>query len=156
MLLIETRAHLIRQYGLGRDVRAPLANSKQTKDTNKAPTKVHGITGDKFWTRSNSVLAILEDESGLMQLCQEFTAAMSVEDDFEAVDDNAPDHGVNGLATDTVMVQRMSTPGGRKRKLSATPGTTPTKRPRGRSKKSQARRSSSVSTAEDPDADFEA
>lgn len=155
MLLIETRAHLIRQYGLGRDVRAALANSKQAKETNRIPTKVHGITGDKFWTKSNAVLSTLEHESGVLQLCQDFAAAMSVEDDFEVADDSVADLSALPVEPDMIAAQRMSTPGGRKRKLSATPGTTPTKRQRGRLRKSQARRSSSISTTEDPDADFE-
>lgn len=158
MLLIETRTHLLRQYGIGRDVRVAMTNSKQAKDSNKAPSKVHGITGERFWNKSNEIMSSLEFDHTIVQLCKDFVAAMSVDEDFEMGDDMDFSFEVNGVgdvsALGSVDARRSGTPGGRKRKLSATPHGTPTKRARGRPKKMQ-RRSSSVSSLEhDPDAEF--
>jgi len=154
MLMIETRSHLLRLYGIGRDVRTAMLNNKQAKETSRNPTKVHGITGEKLWSKSNSIVSALDDNAASVQLCKDFVAAMSVDEDFDMVDDLP---GGVDIATDmdaSTMEVNM-TPSGRKRKLSATPGTTPTKRAKGRPRKSVQRRSRSLSTDEDPDADFE-
>ncbi|KAK5955516.1 Sister chromatid cohesion protein 2 [Knufia fluminis] len=156
MLMIETRSHLLRQYGIGRDVRTAMLNNKQAKETSKSPTKVHGITGEKLWTKSNSIVAALDDDSASVQLCKDFVAAMSVDEDFDMADD-IPGGMDTAVDMDASTMKMSMTPSGRKRKLSATPGTTPTKRPRGRPRKNvqQQRRSRSASTDGDPDADFE-
>ena len=154
-LLIETRSHLLRQYGVGRDVRQAMTNNKQAKETTKAPTKVHGITGEKFWNKSNTIVAALEDDRAAEQLCKDFVAAMSIDDDVDMGDETTMNGDTSICNDDNSAFQHTGTPSGRKRKLSATPGTTPTKRPRGRPRKSHQRRSSSISTNEDPDADFE-
>ena len=156
LLLIEARSHLLRLYGLGRDVRAALATGKQSKDTNKAPAKVHGITGERFWTRSNGfVESLMKADEGAVLICKDFLAAMSAEEDVEATDANLLGTDVIGEDAETLRGQRTGTPSARKRKLSATPGTTPTKRARGRPRKSHTRRSSSISTNEDAEGDYE-
>lgn len=161
MLIIETRSHLLRQYGISRDIRAALVNTKQTKETTKAPTKVHGITGEKFWTNSNEIVQRLSNDKDIAQLCKDFVAAVSIEDDVEI---NTNDDRANMVSGDAsvldlgqTVVAHGITPAGnaRKRKLTPTDGGTPSKRPRGRPRKSAPRRSSSVSTDGDPDADFE-
>lgn len=153
MLMIETRSHLLRQYGVSRDVRTAMLNNKQAKETNKSPTKIHGITGEKLWTKSNSIVTSLDDDMNSVQLCKDFVAVMSVDEDFEMIDDQQFPIDTAGDPEASTM-KRSMTPGGRKRKLSATPGTTPTKRARGRPKKNVQRRSRSVSTDGDQEADF--
>jgi len=154
MLMIETRSHLLRQYGISRDVRTAMMNNKQAKETNKNPTKVHGLTGEKLWTKSNNIVTSLDDDTNSVQLCKDFVAVMSVDEDFEMADDQQLPVDTAGDVETSTMKMSM-TPSGRKRKLSATPGTTtPSKRPRGRPRKTVPRRSRSVSTDGDPDADF--
>lgn len=97
MLLIEARTHLLRQYGIGRDVRVAMMNSKQAKDSNKAPTKVHGITGERFWNRSNEIMSSLQFDDTIVQLCKDFVAAMSVDEDFEMGDDMDFSFEANGV-----------------------------------------------------------
>ncbi|KAK5069194.1 Sister chromatid cohesion protein 2 [Lithohypha guttulata] len=155
-LMIETRAHLLRQYGVSRDVRTAMMNTKQAKDTAKPPVKVHGITGDRFWTKSNEIVSALESDLGVVQLCKTFVSAMSIDDDVElTTGDGTANRDTPVYDGNVSMPAPSATPGGRKRKLNPTPGTTPTKRPRGRPRKSYARRSSSVSTNDDPQADFD-
>lgn len=157
-LLIETRTHLLRQYGIGRDVRVAMTNSKQAKDTNKAPVKIHGITGEKFWNRSNEIMSCLESDDATVQLCKDFVGAMSVDEDFEMGDDLDLSLGANGIGDvsgfEPMDMGRSGTPGGRKRKSSNTAHETPSKRPRGRHKKAQRRSSSVSSLDQDGDGDF--
>lgn len=152
LLLIETKSYLRRQYGV-LDVRQAIANSKQAKDTTKAPTKVHGITGEKFWNKSNEIVAALEDDIAAMGVCKDFVVAMNEEERLETLDEQP-------LTTEPIEMNgsgsvhlKVATPGGRKRKLSASVATTPTKKSKGRPKKVQ-RRSSSVSSRDDPEADY--
>lgn len=161
MLVIETRSHLLRQYGISRDIRAALVNTKQAKESTKVPVKVHGITGEKFWLSSNEIVRRAEHEPDILQLCQDFVAAVSIEDDMDFDMNEAGGPVVSGDASmielgQTVIAHGV-TPAGtaRKRKLTPVDGGTPSKRARGRPKKSVQRRSSSVSTDGDPDADFE-
>ena len=158
-LIIETRSHLLRQYGIGRDVRTAMMNNKQAKESTKPPTKVHGVTGEKFWTKSISLVSALNDSNdhAIGQLCNDFIASMSVDEDFEMAMGDEARPEVDGTVDGDLLIMRGGmTPSGRKRKLSATPGTTPTKRPRGRPRKNQEKRTSrSLSTDRDLDADFE-
>lgn len=146
-LVSEARNFLKRQYGISRDVKLAMQQQKQTKDATKEPVKVHGITGERFWTNSNTVLASLESTEAMLARCRDFVTLVAIDDEVKIAEDEgeayAVDHGYEGTAPG---------PRGKKRKSTGSIGGTP-KRPRGRPAKN-GRRSSSISSMEDPDADF--
>ncbi|EXJ84426.1 hypothetical protein A1O3_05093 [Capronia epimyces CBS 606.96] len=149
-LVSEARNYLKRQYGLSRDVKMAMQQSKQTKELAKEPVKVHGITGDKFWSVTNSVLDSLTSTEAMMARCRDFVTLVAVDDEVKIAEEEAEMLPVNSMAAEA------TTNGvrGRKRKsISGSIGGTP-KKPRGRPKNNVARRSSSTSSLDDPDGTF--
>jgi len=145
-LISEARNFLKRQYGISRDVKMAMEQNKQTKESTKEPVKVHGITGDRFWTNSNAVLASLETSEAMVARCREFITLVAIDDEVKIAEDEGDAYFAgNGF-------ESLSAPRGKKRKSTNSMGGTP-KRPRGRLPKN-GRRSSSISSMEDPDADF--
>ncbi|KEF53122.1 uncharacterized protein A1O9_11030 [Exophiala aquamarina CBS 119918] len=146
-LVSEARNFLKRQYGISRDVKVAMQQNKHTKEATKEPVKVHGITGDRFWTNSNAVLASLESTETMMARCKEFVMLVAIDDEVKIAEDESEAYVVeNGFDAS------LSAPRGKKRKSTGSIGGTP-KRPRGKPPKN-GRRSSSISSMEDPDADF--
>ena len=146
-LVSEVRNFLKRQYGISRDVKMAMQQNKQTKEATKEPVKVHGITGDRFWNNSNAVLASLESTEAMLARCREFVTLVAIDDEVKIAEDEGEAYVVeNGVE------QSLSVPRGKKRKSTGSIGGTP-KRARGRPPKN-GRRSSSISSMEDPDADF--
>ncbi|RMZ82039.1 hypothetical protein DV736_g6644, partial [Chaetothyriales sp. CBS 134916] len=157
-IISETRSHLQRQYGISRDARAFLQQQKQTKEsTTKPPTKVHGISGDRFVAATSSVLQSMQSEQAMLMRCRAFHELMSVDnDDGVRVGEHDGDvHESHSLGPDPDAVN--AGPRGRKRKGTVnTPEGTP-KKARGRRRKSAingARRSVSASSREDPNGDY--
>ncbi|OAP63018.1 hypothetical protein AYL99_02245 [Fonsecaea erecta] len=153
-LISEARNYLRRQYGISRDVKMAMQQNKQTKEAGKEPVKVHGITGDKFWHRTNAVLESLHSRGAMIARCREFVDLVAVDDEVKVAEEEAAISALVDVASDLPG----SAPRGRKRKsLSGSVGGTP-KRARGRPvKHGNARRSASVvSSGEDDfdDADF--
>lgn len=159
LLLIETRAHLLRQYNIGKDIRLVMDTTKQAKETNKAPSKVHGFTGERFYSRSNQIVHDLDDPTAAMQLCKTFVEAMLFEEKFDPVNDEGAVSSIERGGGHVPELARSysiaSTPSkrGRKRKGSTSASGTPSKKPRGRAKKTQRRSSSAEGDDEDDDDD---
>ncbi len=150
-LISEARNYLKRQYGVSRDVKMAMLQNKQTKESTKEPVKVHGITGERYWTTSKSVLESLSDTDGMIQRCKDFVTLVAVDDEVKIAEEEE-EMSMMAMAPE----QPMSAPRGRKRKsINGSVGGTP-KKPRGRPPKTPtARRSSSVSSMDDdPDGDF--
>lgn len=153
-LLMETRAYLRRQYGVGQDVRAAISTHKQLKDSNKSLVKVHGITGERIWTRTNSIVASLDTDKDMIACCKNFVALMNVAEADVEQENSPADERIDAPVVHTNGFARASTPGARKRKGSVSAGSTPVKKARGRPRK-EVKRSASVSSMEDPEADFD-
>ena len=153
LLLIETKSYLRRQYGI-LDVRQAVIDTKQAKDTNKAPVRIHGITGEKFWNRSNEIVAGLDNDTAAAGICRDFILAMNEEERLESHDEQLASIEPVEMNGHGNVVPKVATPGGRKRKLNASAATTPTKKQKGRPRKVQ-KRTSSVSSMDDPEADYE-
>lgn len=149
-LISEARNYLKRQYGLSRDVKMAMQQHKQTKESAKEPVKVHGITGDKFWSSSNAVLGSLASTETMVARCREFVTLVAVDDEVKIAEEEAEMFAVNTGATES----GTNAVRGRKRKsINGSMGGTP-KRARGRPKHNGGRRSSSISSEDDPDGDF--
>ncbi|KIW21204.1 hypothetical protein PV08_01784 [Exophiala spinifera] len=152
-LISEARNYLKRQYGVSRDVKMAMLQNKQTKESTREPVKVHGITGERYWTTTTSVLNSLDSTEAMVQRCRDFVTLVAVDDEVKIAEE---EEELSMMAT--VSEQSMAAPRGRKRKsVNGSIGGTP-KKPRGRPPKGTTpRRSSSVSSLdEDPDADFAA
>ncbi|KIV87375.1 hypothetical protein PV11_02926 [Exophiala sideris] len=150
-LISEARNYLKRLYGISRDVKMAMLQNKQTKESTKEPVKVHGISGDRFWTSSNSVLESLSSPEAMIRRCKDFVTLVAVDDEVKIAEEEGEMFSAN-VAPDAPM----SAPRGRKRKsITGSIGGTP-KKPRGRPPKhAGARRSSSISSLEDdPEGDF--
>ncbi|KIW33703.1 uncharacterized protein PV07_00531 [Cladophialophora immunda] len=153
-LISEVRNFLKRQYGISRDVKMAMQQNKQTKEAGREPVKVHGITGEKFWHKSNAVLESLGSTSAMIARCREFVDLVAVDDEVKIAEEEAAINAMMDVAPD----QPTTAQRGRKRKsVSGSVGGTP-KRPRGRTSKiGHTRRSASVSSSveDNPDGDFE-
>ena len=82
-MLWETRTHLRRQYGITVAVRENDGKSKDAKELAKAPTKVHGITGERFWENISNIMTSLDSEEAMLRRCQEFALLMAVDDEVK-------------------------------------------------------------------------
>ncbi|KKK18791.1 hypothetical protein P175DRAFT_0439863 [Aspergillus ochraceoroseus IBT 24754] len=141
-MLWEARTYLRRLYGVAAHIRNK--NSKAgAKELNKSATKVHGITGDKFWEAIARNMACLESEQSMIGKCREFATLLSIDDEFKIGDDeDAEGDGFDGVG-------EMDDPGApwiagqrpAKRKSSVS-GQNPSKRPRGRKPGSGKKRAS--------------
>ncbi|PHH65847.1 hypothetical protein CDD81_1216 [Ophiocordyceps australis] len=117
----EARTHIRKLYGMGtsrHDSKAKVA----AKDLNKAPTKVQGVHGDKFWEEMTGIMKGLEDEHKMAQSCRALVELMNVDKEFKVPDDDT-EMAVDGNATPSDAGEDEDAPErGRKRKSAATPG----------------------------------
>ncbi|KAJ5585462.1 uncharacterized protein N7459_005262 [Penicillium hispanicum] len=96
-MLWESRTYLRRLYGVhshGKDKDGKPA----TKELNKTATKVHGVTGDKFWEAIMRNMAALESEEAMLNKCREFSTLLAIDEEFK-VD---PDDDAEGDSLDAV------------------------------------------------------
>jgi cohesin loading factor subunit SCC2 len=148
-MISEARSHLKRQYGISRDVRALMQQSKQAKEGGKPPVKVHGITGERFVNSTSNLLQSMETPAAMLERCRDFHRLMSIDEDVVVGED-----GEGGLSEQNELMAPAA-PRGRKRKSGeGSTGGTPRKRGRPRKTATPTRRSSSASSHNDPDADF--
>ncbi len=99
-MMWETRSYLRRQWGLQkRDGKAKLT----VKDLNKAPTKVAGITGDKYWEKMMNIMKALADENMMRLQCAAFVELLSVDNELKLAmsddDDNELEKAATGYET---------------------------------------------------------
>lgn len=124
--LWEGRTFLRRQYGLTTSRRDGKGKAA-TKDLNKAPLKVQGVNGDKFWEDISFTMSALETYESKMRQCRAFVDLLNVDQDFKVAaegDDESEKARFNTPSED----EENGTPGppgsgrGRKRKAPGTPG----------------------------------
>ena len=145
-MLWEARTHLRRLYG----VNAHNKNKEGkpvTKELNKTATKVHGVTGDKFWEAIARNMTALDSEEAMHQKCREFATLLSIDEEFR-VDGDEDAEGDSLDATGDVD-ETVARPMKRKSSVSSS---NLSKRPKSR-KSSTGRKKSSAEPDEDLDWD---
>ena len=92
-MAFETKLYLSRQWGLykhresgiGGNKNIGNANNKPSaKDLNKPPSRVHGITGDKYWDRVAEIMTALHTPETMMKQCKAFVEMVSVAQEHHA------------------------------------------------------------------------
>lgn len=113
----EARSYLCRQYGLKRDSNKAKA---QSRDLTRAPTKVQGITGDKFWEETSTILKGLDSQELMVARCSNLVELLTVDSEFKLDDEDMNDEEPT---TPTGMEDDDDHDRGRKRKAGGnTPG----------------------------------
>ncbi|OTB06349.1 hypothetical protein M426DRAFT_319081 [Hypoxylon sp. CI-4A] len=145
MALWEARTYLRRLYGLNANRRESNKGKASAKDLTKAPIKVQGVTGDKFWDDVSKFASALETQEQMIEQCRAFVELLNVDNEVKVPDEDeefdldgdlgSPD--VEGDEDDAEPDTR-----GRKRKAGNAPGgrkkrarSNSKPRPRGRPKK---------------------
>lgn len=149
-MLWEARTFLRRLYGIssGNQHRE---KKNQTKDPNKAPTKVHSVSGDRFMESLSRIMGALTSEETMETQCKQFSQLLSIDDELKVGDELDDDResresGSVDLENGTPMS------GASKRKGSVSASGTPKKaRKRGRPSLGNRRRSRSKGFDDDAD-----
>jgi cohesin loading factor subunit SCC2 len=127
--LWEARSYLRRLYSMGTNRRESKGKTP-TKDLSRAPIKVQGVTGDKFWEEVERIMGSLASPEAMMEQCRAFVELLNVDKEFivpgEDEDLNAEDPATPDQDDDEDIP---ASERGRKRKASTTPGSK-RKRPR--------------------------
>jgi cohesin loading factor subunit SCC2 len=123
--LWEARTYLRRLYGMGTTRRDPKAKA-QAKDLNKAPVKVQGVTGEKFWEDIAHVMTSLSSRERMTETCRSFVGLMNVDRELKVADEDEELNGEDPMTPsneeDDDEPGSFNTPvRGRKRKASGTP-----------------------------------
>ncbi|KAJ5699913.1 hypothetical protein N7536_002926 [Penicillium majusculum] len=145
-MLWEARTHLRRLYG----VNAQNKNKEGkpvTKELNKTATKVHGVTGDKFWESIARNMTALDSEEAMHQKCREFATLLSIDEEFRVDGDEDAEGDSLDAAGD--VDETVARPMKRKSSVSSS---NLSKRPKSR-KSSTGRKKSSAEPDEDLDWD---
>ncbi|KAF9873199.1 AT hook domain-containing protein [Colletotrichum karsti] len=153
LCLWEARTYLRRLYGLKREMKAKPA----AKDLSKAPTKVQGVTGDKFWEEVASHINGLSSQEAILAKCKTFVELMNVDKEFKVAEEDDLDGEGEGSHSEDEEEGAAADGRGRKRKAGSNPVGRPKKRqrstsrprPRGRPRKNP------VEVEEDAEADLD-
>lgn len=121
----EARTYLRRLYGMGTTRRDPKAKA-QAKDLNKAPVKVQGVTGEKFWEDIARVMASLSSRERMTETCRSFVELMNIDRELKIADEDEELIGEEPATPSNDDEDdeggSINTPGrGRKRKSNSTP-----------------------------------
>jgi cohesin loading factor subunit SCC2 len=148
LMLWETRTYLRRLYGLHSHSRQKEGKAN-AKELNKAPTKVQGMGGDRYWDAIAKLTDSVTSTETMIDVCKHFATLMSIDDELKVAADNDHDSGNSAGEIDDM--------GG---PLPAMNGTKPTKRKSsvsggGTPKKSKKERAKRQSLGAEDDAAFE-
>ncbi|KAL9031694.1 MAG: hypothetical protein Q9196_000289 [Gyalolechia fulgens] len=155
--LWEARTFLRRLYGLSSNQqRRENKGNGKTRDVNKAPIKISGITGDKTVTAIAAKVASLKGRESMLKQCQEFVDLLAIDHEFKVAAEGE-EEGANrpwtpsGDDADVPMPHGGGSRGPVKRKRLSSATSTPHKK-RGRPALGR-RKSSRKSMNEDEDED---
>ena len=157
-MLWETRSYLKRQHGITQDVRQAMAQLKQSKEGGKPPSRVQGVTGDRYFNTTAMLVRSLDGEESMQARCHEFSALMTIDDEVKAAAEDDDEVRARLSASVELDEQAVKAARGRKRKGSASASGTPKKkrgRPSLKTQKTRRGSTSSRSSRDDPDAEFE-
>ncbi|CAK7197867.1 Sister chromatid cohesion protein 2 [Sporothrix eucalyptigena] len=154
LLLWEARTFLCRQYGLKRDGNK---GKNAVRDTTRAPTKVQGITADKFWEEMSVIMKGLDSQDLMVARCKGLVELLTVDSDFKLEEDDGNGLDDDDPATPSGGEDDGGPDRGRKRKGGNTPGGRK-KRQRSNSQqpKKRGRPRKNPEPEEDIDGDFDA
>ncbi|KAI9045045.1 putative sister chromatid cohesion protein Mis4 [Aspergillus affinis] len=139
-MLWEARTYLRRLYGVTAHVRDK--GQKAAKDLHKSATKVHGVTGDKFWDAIQRNFATLDSEENMINKCREFATLLAIDDEFKiGQEEDADGDSLDDMDDPGTAGALAAAPRPAKRKNSI-PGQNPPKRSRGRKPGSGKKRAS--------------
>lgn len=93
MLLWEARTYLRRLYGVNQHTK-PKDTKTNAKELNKAPTKVPGITGDKFWETTIKIMRSLDSPESMVDRCQQFATLLSIDDELRVTAEDDDDQAM--------------------------------------------------------------
>ncbi|KAI0013073.1 ARM repeat-containing protein [Xylariaceae sp. FL0662B] len=138
LALWEARTYLRRLHGLSSHRRESKGKAP-AKDLTKAPVKVQGVTGDKFWEDVAKIMAGLDTRERMIEQCRAFVELLNVDhevkiaDEDEDLDADGEPRILDLEEEDDATVDHR----GHKRKAGVTPGgrkkrARSTSRPRGR------------------------
>ena len=97
-MLWEARTHLRRLYGVNSQSKTK-EGKPAAKELNKAATKVHGVTGDKFWEAIARNMTALDSEEAMHQKCHEFATLLSIDEEFRIdADQDAEGDSLDAIA----------------------------------------------------------
>ncbi|TPX15015.1 uncharacterized protein E0L32_004845 [Thyridium curvatum] len=149
--LWEARSYLRRLYGLSSHRRESKGKGPP-KDLAKAPIKVQGVTGDKFWDDSGLIMTALDSQERMLEHCRSFVELLNVDKEFKISEED--DEMDDDAATPSGDEDDPSHERGRKRKATGTPSGRK-KRPRSSSQPRKRGRPRKNPVEEDVDAEFE-
>lgn len=99
-MLWEARTYLRRLYGVnsqGKDKDSKPA----AKELNKTATKVHGVTGDRFWEAVQRNMNALTSEEAMLNKCREFSTLLAIDDEFKVDrDEDAEGDSLDAIGDD--------------------------------------------------------
>ncbi|KAJ5589993.1 hypothetical protein VI817_003305 [Penicillium citrinum] len=81
-MLWEARTYLRRLYNLSAHTKDKEGKSA-AKELNKTATKVHGVTGDKFWDSIANNMASLDSQETMLAKLREFSTLLSIDEEFK-------------------------------------------------------------------------
>ncbi|ORY65368.1 uncharacterized protein BCR38DRAFT_341937 [Pseudomassariella vexata] len=119
LVVWEARTYLRRAYGLNANRRESKGKGTN-KDLTRAPIKVQGVTGDKFWEDVAVAMTGLDSHERMVDTCKAFVELLNVDKEFQIAEDDDDVDG-NGEPTtpdpdDDDEEALNSNPRGRKRK----------------------------------------
>ena len=129
--LWETRVYLRRLYGLSPGQSKKDGKNKATaKDLSKAPSRVHGVTGDKLVATIAEKVKSLDSEDTMTQQCRDFVELLSVDSEVKVKTESEEDldHLETPSGDDEQDAPMSGRPQGMKRKSSVSVGGTPMKK----------------------------
>lgn len=131
LMLWETRTYLRRLYGINFNTRQkdPKANAKEF---NRPASKVHGVTGDRFWEAISAQMQCLDSHETMFNTCREFSNLMAIDDELKvSADDDGDNLDANGDMDDmSALLTATSIPKQMKRKSSVSANGAPKRRGR--------------------------
>lgn len=151
--LWETRTYLRRLYGLSSSQRRENKSKAGTKDLNKVPSKVQGVSSERLLGTIAEKVGSLQDQEATLRQCQDFVDLMAIDNEVKVAADG--EESANGPETpsgddaDTPVPVSTGSKGPGKRKISGSIGGTLQKK-RGRPSLGR-RKSSRKSVGSDED-----
>ncbi|KAI5305304.1 hypothetical protein KEM56_004765 [Ascosphaera pollenicola] len=100
LILWEARKYLRRLYNVNahQGKKKDAGGKASSKEQTKAPTKVNGVTCDRFWYVSIKGQLALMDQESMVAVCRDFASLLAVDDELK-VGVNAEDEDMGDLAS---------------------------------------------------------
>ncbi|KAK8042780.1 AT hook domain-containing protein [Apiospora phragmitis] len=86
----EARTYLRKLYNLNKraESKAKLDKKAAAKDVTKAPVKVQGVTGDKFWEDMATIMTGLDSQERMVETCKNFNELLNVDSEVRICEED--------------------------------------------------------------------